>query len=152
VRVRGSAIAVLLTASVSLGMLTACVTQQMCVSWVDYETAQEAYDDANLVVVGNAVPTGATRDVFGVPMPVYAIEVSETLKGDAPAELEVTPTPLTCMGDASQFPDGVDPLATDDELVLFLYFEAAGWRPITPYDGTLPMPDDGVLPFEVADR
>jgi hypothetical protein len=152
VRVRGSAIAALLTASVSLGMLTACVTEQTCVSWVDYETAQEAYDDANLVVVGNAVPTGATRDVFGVPMPVYAIEVSETLKGEAPAELEVTPTPLTCMGDASQFPDGVDPLATDDELVLFLYFEAAGWRPITPYDGTLPMPDDGVLPFEVADR
>jgi hypothetical protein len=152
VRVRGSAIAALLTASASLGMLTACATEQICVSWVDYATPQEAYDTANLVVVGTAEPTGATRDVFGEPMPVYAIDVSETLKGEAPDDLTVSPTPLTCMGDASQFPDGVDPLATDDEIVLFLYFEAAGWRPITPYDGTLPMPDDGVLPFEVTDR
>lgn len=151
-RIRGTAIAALLTASVSLGMLTACVTEQTCVSWVDYETPQDAFDDANLVVVGTAEPTGATRDVFGEPMPVYAIAIRETLKGEAPAKLEVTPTPLTCMGDASQFPDGVDPLATDDGIVLFLYFEGAGWRPITPFDGVLPVPADGVLPFEVADR
>jgi hypothetical protein len=152
VRVRGSAIAALLTASVSLGMLTACVTQQMCVSWIDWETPQEAYDDARLVVVGTAEPTGASRNVLGVAMPVYAIEVAETLKGEAPDDLTVTPTPLTCMGGASEFPDRIDPLATDDELVLFLHRDEGAWRLINPFDGTLPMPDDGVLPFEVADR
>jgi hypothetical protein len=152
VRVRGSALAALVTASVALGMLTACVTEQTCVSWVDIESPQAAFDDAILVVVGTAEPTGSTRDVFGVPMPVYAIDVGESLKGEAPDDLTVTPTPLTCMGDASELPDGVDPLATDDEIVLFLYFERDGWRPITPFDGVLTVPADGVLPFEASDR
>lgn len=77
-------LAVLVTACAVLGMSTACTTEQICVSWVDFETAQEAFDDARLVVVGTAEPTGATRDVLGVPMPVYAIDVAETLKGEAP--------------------------------------------------------------------
>jgi hypothetical protein len=152
VRVTGSAIAALLTASVSLGMLTACVTEHICVSWVDFETPQEAYDDARLVVAATAEPTGATRNVLGVSMPVYAIEVTETLKGEAPDDLTVTPAPLTCMGGASEFPDGVDPLATDEELIVFLHLDERVWRLITPTDGALPMPADGVLPFEVAAR
>jgi hypothetical protein len=147
VRVR-SAIAVLVTAGVVLGMSTACVTQQACVSWVDFETPQDAFDDAELVVVGTALPTGDTRQVFGVPMPVYAVDVAETLKGDAPDDLQVTPAPLTCMGGASEFPDGVDPLATDEVLVLFLHPDDSGWRLITPFDGALPLPEDGSLPFE----
>ena len=151
-RVRGSAIAALVTASVSLGMLTACVTEHTCVSWGDFETPQEAYDDARLVVVGTAEPRGQTRNVLGVAMPVYEIEVAETLKGEAPDDLTVTPAPLTCMGDASEFPDGVDPLATDEERVLFLHLDEGAWRLITPTDGVLPMPADGVLPFEVEDR
>jgi hypothetical protein len=152
VRVRGSAIAALVTASVALGMLTACVTEHICVSWVDWETPQEAYDDTRLVVVGTAEPTGETREVLGVAMPVYAIDVAETLKGETPDDLTVTPAPLTCMGDASEFPDGVDPLATDEELILFLYPDERTWRLINPFDGALPVPDDGVLPFEVDDR
>jgi len=151
VRVR-SAVAVLVTAGAVLGMQTACVSQQVCVSWVDFETPQDAFEDATLVVVGTAEPTGSTRDVFGVAMPVYAVDVDQTLKGETPDDLTVTPTPLTCMGDASEFPDGIDPLATDEQLVLFLHREGSEWRPITPHDGVLPMPDDGVLPFEVADR
>jgi hypothetical protein len=152
VRVRGSAIAALVTASVALAMLTACVTEHTCVSWVDFETPQEAYDDARLVVAGTAEPTGATRNVLGVAMPVYAFDVAETLKGEAPDDLTVTPTPLTCMGDASEFPDGVDPLATDEQLILFLHLDEGAWRLITPTDGVLPMPGDGMLPFEVEDR
>ena len=151
-RVRGSAIAALVTASVALGMLTACVTEHICVSWVDFETPQEAYDDARLVVVGTAEPTGGSRNVLGVAMPVYAIEIADTLKGEAPDDLTVTPAPLTCMGDASEFPDGIDPLATDEELVLFLNRDDGVWRLLTPTDGVLPVPDDGMLPFEVDDR
>lgn len=151
-RVRGSALAALVTASVAIGMLTACVTEHICVSWVDFETPQDAYDDARLVVAGTAEPTGATRNVLGVAMPVYTIDIAETLKGDAPDDLTVTPAPLTCMADASEFPDGVDPLATDDELVLFLSLDDGEWRLITPTDGVLPMPTDGMLPFEVDER
>lgn len=151
-RVRGSAIVVLLAASATLGMLTACVSTETCVSWIDFETPQDAYDDAALVVLGTAEPTGATRDVFGVAMPVYAIDVAETLKGEAPAGLQVAPAPLTCVGEASQFPDGVDPLAIDGEIVLFLHREDGAWRTITPFDGVLRVPADGEPPFEVTDR
>lgn len=150
-RVRAT-VAALVTVAAVVGMLTACVRSGICVSWVDYETPQQAYDDATLVVVGTAEPTGSTRDVLGVPMPVYAIDVAETLKGESPTDLLVAPAPLTCMGGASEFPDGIDPLATDDELVLFLHLDDEGWRLITPFDGVLPMPADGVLPFEATDR
>lgn len=146
-RVR-TTVAVLVSACAVIGMTTACTTEQTCVSWVDFETPQEAFDDARLVVVGTAEPTGATRNVLGVSMPEYSIDVTETLKGEAPENLRVAPTPLTCMGDASEYPDGVDPLATDDELVLFLHLDDGDWRPITPIDGVLPMPEDGVLPFD----
>jgi hypothetical protein len=151
VRVR-TTVAAVITACVMLGMSTACVRTGTCVSWVDFETPQEAFDDAQLVVVGTAEPTGATRDVIGVSMPVYAIDVAETLKGEALDDLQVTPAPLTCMGDASEFPNGVDPLASDDELVLLLYLDDSGWRLLNPYDGVLPVPDDGVLPFEPSAR
>jgi hypothetical protein len=151
--VRGRAFAVALAVAAGFGMLTGCTTVETCVSWVDYETAQDAFDDTALVVVGTATPTGGTRNVFGTDVPVYAIDVDETLKGSAPDRLEVTPTPLTCMGDGvSEFVDGVDPLATSDELILFLYDDEGSWRTITPFDGVLPLRGDGTLPFEVPDR
>ena len=150
---RGRGFAAALVVAAGLGMLTACVRTETCVSWVDYETAQDAFDDTALVVVGTAEPAGAMRNVFGTDVPVYAIDVAETLKGSAPDRLEVTPTPLTCMGDGvSEFVDGVDPLATSDELILFLYDDEGSWRTITPYDGVLPLAEDGTLPFEVPDR
>jgi len=135
------------------GALTGCVTQSVCVSWVDYATAQEAYDDAELVVHGTLDPTGATRDAFGVPMPVSTVDVLTVYKGEPPERLDVVAAPLTCMGaGVSEFPDGIDPLATDDEVLLFLTDAEGGWRTMTPDDGVLPMPVDGALPFEVADR
>lgn len=150
---RGRGFAAALVVAAGLGMLTACVRMETCVSWHVYDDPQAAFDDTALVVAGTAEPTGATRNVFGTDVPVYAIDVDETIKGSAPDRLEVTPTPLTCMGEGvSDFVDGVDPLATSDELILFLYDDAGSWRTITPYDGVLPLPEDGTLPFEVPDR
>ena len=34
--------------------LTGCATETTCVSWVSYDSVQDAYDDAVLVVVGTA--------------------------------------------------------------------------------------------------
>lgn len=147
-RVRGAV--TLLVAGAVLGLM-GCTTPQTCVSWVDYETPQDAFDDAGLVVRGTPEPTGGTRNVFGVAMPVYAIDVAEVYRGEAPERLEITAAPLTCMGEGvSEYPDGVDPLATDDEVLLFLSDTEGSWRTMTPYDGVLPA--DGVLPFEVPGR
>ena len=97
---------------------------------------------------GTPEPTGRARNVLGVEMPVYAIDVAGVYRGDAPERLEITAAPLTCMGDGvSEYPAGLDPLATDDELLLFLSDAEGSWRTMTPYDGVVPF--DGVLPFEV---
>ena len=149
---RRRGIAVTLVVATGVGMLTACSPTGTCVSWHDYDSPQALFDDTRLVVVGTAEPTGETRDVIGVPMPVYRIDVEETLKGEAPDPLEVTSAPLTCMGDASELPDGVNPFETPDELILFLYADTGGWRAMSPFDGVLAMPADGVLPFERPDR
>jgi hypothetical protein len=146
--IRMSLVAVLLA-----GALTGCITKHTCVSWVDFETPQDAYDDARLVVRGAAGEVVGVRDLYGVAAPVHRVEVLEVLGGSDPgATIDVASTPLTCMGDAGEYPDG-DPLDVEGELILFLTrAEGGGWRLMTPYDGVLPMPDDGVLPFEVADR
>lgn len=150
---RGRAIAAALVVAAGFGMLTGCTTTTAsCVSWHVYDDPQQLFDDTRLVVIGTPEPTGATRDVTGVRMPVYLIEVEETLKGEAPDPLEVTPAPLTCMGDASEYPDGVNPFETSEEVILFLYADPSGWRAMSPFDGVLPVPADGVLPFEVPDR
>ena len=134
------------------GALTGCVTPQTCVSWVDFETPQAAYDDAGLVVRGDPGDVVGVRAVFGVASPVHRVEVAEVLKGvDPGATIDVAAVPLTCMADGEEFPEG-DPLDVDGELILFLYREPDGWRLITPFDGVLPVPDDGVLPFEVETR
>lgn len=148
--VRGAAAALVL--AVGLGLLTACVTTQTCVSWHFYDSEQELFDDAGLVVTGTAEPTGTTREVIGVSMPVYRLDVTETLKGDATEPLEVTPAPLTCMGGESEYPDGIDPFATDAESVFFLVRDGGSWRAMTPIQGVLPLPDDGMLPFDAGDR
>lgn len=131
--------------------LTGCVTQQTCVSWVDFETPQDTYDDAQLVVRGTVDRIVGTRGVYGVAAPVHRVEVEEVLGGDDPGSvIEVASTPMTCMGDAGEYPDG-DPLAVDGEVVLFLTDSEGGWRLITPFDGVLPVPENGVLPFVPAD-
>jgi hypothetical protein len=149
-RVRSGAAALVVV--IGFGMLSAC-SSTTCVSWHVYDSEQQLFDDTELVVVGTAEPTGATREVIGVTMPVYRIEVADILKGEAPDPLEVTPAPLTCMADRSEYPDGVNPFDAGDESVFFLYDDdASGWRATSPYQGVLPVPDDGVLPFEVPDR
>jgi hypothetical protein len=150
--VRGREVVAALVVVAGLGTLAACSPTGTCVSWHDYDSAQSLFDDTRLVVVGTAEPTGTTREVIGVAMPVYRVDVAETLKGEAPDPLEVTPAPLTCMGDASEFPDGVNPFDTTDELIFFLYADPGGWRAMTPFDGVVALPSDGVLPFEVPDR
>jgi len=149
---RAGKAAATLVVAIGLGMLSACTASGTCVSWHSYDTEQELFDDTDLVVVGTAEPTGATRDVIGVEMPVYRLEITDTLKGEAPDPLEVTPAPLTCMGGESEYPDGVNPFETSEELIFFLYEDGGAWRAKAPFQGVTPMPDDGVLPFETADR
>ena len=121
--------------------LSGCATGT-CVSWVDYDTVQAAYDDSELVVMGTALPSTGTVTLFGMNVPQHEIAVDEVLKGDHTGPLVVAAAPETCPG------PGTDRLNIDETVILFLHNDGGTWRTITPYDGVVPLPADGTLPFD----
>lgn len=139
-------------ALVATASLTGCVRVEGCPGWVDFETPQDMYDGAQVVLLGRPTSDAGDRDVFGRPAAVHRVLVADVLKGELEADLvEVASTPVTCSGENDAYPDG-DPLDVEGEVILFLTDSEGGWRLMTPFDGVLPIPDDGVLPFEVEDR
>jgi hypothetical protein len=124
--------------------LTGCATESTCVDWVSYATAQDAYDDASLVVVGTVgEPTGSAT-LFGVLVPLREVAVDDVLKGESPALLEVASSPVTCSAETSP-----DSLETDERIAILLINDGGTWRTITPSAGVLPAPEGEPLPFDV---
>ena len=122
-----------------------CATASTCVSWVDYETPQAAYNDSTLVVTGTALPATGTVRIFGLDVPQHPVLVDDLLKGEYTEPLLVAGAPQTCPG------PGPDQLDRDDTVILFLIrdTDAGTWRMITPYDGVVPLPADGTFPFDL---
>ncbi len=73
--------------------LAGCATESTCVDWVPYETAQNAYDDAELVVVGTLGEATGSTTLFGVDVPVHDVTVDEVIKGDSPGTLQIAGAP-----------------------------------------------------------
>lgn len=125
---------------------------EACVSWVDFQTPQDAYDDADVVLVGQSSPADGSVDMFGLAAAVHEIAIGGILKGELPdaGRVQVASTPVTCTG-GDTYRDG-DPLDTGGDLILFLREPGDDhgdvWHLITPFDGVFPVPDDGSLPFE----
>ena len=120
-----------------------------CVSWADLSDPQDAYDAAEVVVIGTVEPASTTAPMFGVDAAVHDVAVVEVLKGDPPPrEIQVVSTPVTCMGD-EVYPDG-DPLDVDGDVIIFIATGDAdgAWNLISPSDAVLPVPADGTTPFE----
>lgn len=124
------------------------VKAQTCVSWAVYETPNEAFEAAALVVSGTVAPARATRDVFGYQAAVHKVRVAQVLKGDAVegSTVEVAATPETC-GGGEVYPNG-DPLDVDGTLTLFLIeSESSGqWRLLSPFSGVLAGDETGASP------
>lgn len=72
---------------------------------------------------------------------MHDFRVEQTLKGIAPDELIVAQTPMTCPG------PGPDPLASGERMVVMLIRVEGVYRPLTPQDGVLPLPEGDELPF-----
>lgn len=123
--------------------LTGCATQSTCVDWVSYETAQNAYDDATLVVVGTVGDSIGSTVLFGVDVPLHDVEVEEVLKGNSPATLQVAGAPTTCDAEPA-----ADSLATDERVVLLLTNDGGTWRTLTPDAGVLLAPRGEPLPVD----
>lgn len=130
-------------AAALLAFLAGCTTETTCADWVTYESAQDAYDDAALVVIGTTSDPTGTVKVLGVDVPVHPVRVEKVLKGDAPESLTVAQTPMTCGADPVP-----DPLAADGRVILMLANAEGVWRPLTPFTGVLEAPVGDPLPFE----
>lgn len=122
--------------------LAACSTTTTCVDWVSYATPQDAYDDADLVVLGTPGPVTGGADMFGLRVPVHGFDVEDVLKGTSPADLSVAQAPVTCSAEG-----GEDALADGGRVVLFLVRESGVYRTLTPSTGILPLDEGEPLPF-----
>lgn len=131
--------ATLVAAAVASMGLTGCTTHA-CVSWTAYDSVEQAFEDAEAVVVGELRETGKTERVYGVQASVHEMDVQRVVKGNVEMGemIRIASTPITCSGN-EVYPDG-DPLATQLESVVFLTSdEAKAWRTLSPFESVHPV-------------
>ncbi|MBT2537485.1 hypothetical protein [Arthrobacter sp. ISL-69] len=117
-----------------------------CVDWVRFETPQDEYDNAGVVLIGKSVSRAGETSIYGSKATTHLVEVEQVLKGD-PGEgnLRITSMPPTCTVGGT-YPDG-DPLDTDQRVIIFATKQGGDWFTITPAQGVLPFPEGSELPF-----
>jgi hypothetical protein len=120
---------------------------ETCVDWVRFESPQDQYDQAGIVLIGRSVGEDGETSLYGYRATTHRIEVERVLKGDPGAGiLRVSSTPQTCTGGES-YPDG-DPLATDQRVIIFATQQGTEWFTLTPAQGILPFQQGKELPFQ----
>lgn len=117
-----------------------------CVDWVRFETAQDQYDNAAVVLIGKSVSQVGETTIYGSKAATHLVEVEHVLKGN-PGEgnLRISSMPQTCSGSESHL-DG-DPLDTSQRVIIFVTKQGGEWFTMTPAQGVLPFPQGSELPF-----
>lgn len=119
---------------------------ETCVDWVRFETPQEQYDNARLVLIGKSVGLDGATSIYGYKAATHRIEIEQVLKGDpGDGPLHISSTPQTCTGGES-YPEG-DPLETDRRLIIFANQQGSEWFTMTPAQGVLPLQPGNEPPF-----
>lgn len=142
--------------------LTGCgTTSATCVSWVAFDDAQGAFDDATLVVVGVADETAGSIELLSGPGELHRVAVEQVLKGELSADEVWAAAPRDrCVADPPQPAD--DPIAAGERLVLFLHpasdrpqerfpedlGDVRAWSGLTPEWTAIPLPDGAEPPFD----
>jgi hypothetical protein len=117
-----------------------------CVDWIRFETPQDQYDHAGVVLIGKSLSRAGETSIYGHKGTTHLVEVEQVLKGDPGAgNLRITSMPATCTPGAT-YPDG-DPLDTDQRVIIFATKQGGDWFTITPAQGVLPFPQGSELPF-----
>lgn len=127
------------------GLLTGPTTET-CVDWVRFETAQEQFREATLVVIGTpAGPDSETR-IYGYTAHIHVVEVEDVLKGQPEAgPLRIASMPLTCTKGVS-YPEG-DPLDGGRRMLIYATKQNGYWFTMTPDQGAVPFDSGTPLPF-----
>lgn len=117
-----------------------------CVDWVRFETPQDQYDKAAVVLIGKSVGQVGETTIYGSKATTHLVEVEQVLKGN-PREgnLTISSMPQTCSGSESYL-DG-DPLDTSQRVIIFATKQGGEWFTMTPAQGVLPFHQGSELPF-----
>lgn len=117
-----------------------------CVDWVRFETPQDQYDRASLVLVGKSVRRAGETSIYGHKATTHLVEVEQVLKGElGDGDLRISSMPPTCTVGGS-YPDG-DPLDPNQRVIIFANMQNGEWFTMTPAQGVLPFPLGAELPF-----
>lgn len=119
---------------------------ETCVDWVRFETPQDQYDKAGVVLIGKSVSRAGETSIYGYKATTHLVEVEQVLKG-APGDgnLRISSMPPTCTG-GETYPDG-DPLDPNQRVIIFATRQGGDWFTMTPAQGVLPFPQGTKLPF-----
>jgi hypothetical protein len=122
---------------------------ETCVDWVRFETAQEQYNNASMVLIGKSAGSDGETSLYGYKATTHLIEIERVLKGNpGNGNLRVSSMPQTCTGGES-YPDG-DPLQTDQRIIIFATQQGDEWFTMTPAQGVLPLEQGKELPFQAS--
>lgn len=117
-----------------------------CVDWVRFETPQDQYDKAGVVLIGKSVSTVGETSIYGYKATTHLVEVEQVLKGDpGDGNLRISSMPPTCTGGVT-YPDG-DPLDPNQRAIIFATKQGGDWFTMTPAQGVLPFQQGRELPF-----
>lgn len=117
-----------------------------CVDWVRFETPQDQYVKAAVVLIGKSVSRVGETTIYGSKATTHLVEVEQILKGNpGDGNLRISSMPQTCSGSESYL-DG-DPLDTSQRVIIFATKQGGEWFTMTPAQGVLPFPQGSELPF-----
>ena len=117
-----------------------------CVDWVRFETPQDQYDKASVVLIGTSVSRVGETSIYGSKATTHLVEVEQVLKGNpGEGDLRISSMPPTCTG-GETYPGG-DPLDTAQRVIIFATKQGGEWFTQTPAQGVLPFPLGAEIPF-----
>ena len=117
-----------------------------CVDWVRFETPQDQFEKASVVLIGKSVSQAGETSIYGSKATTHLVEVERVLKGHpGDGNLRISAMPQTCSGGESYL-DG-DPLGTAQRVIIFATKEGGEWFTMTPAQGVLPFQQGAELPF-----
>ena len=124
-------------------------TTETCVDWIRFETAQEQFRQATLVVIGTPQGTESETRIYGYTAHIHVVEVEDVLKGDpGPGPLRIASMPVTCTGGVP-YPEG-DPLDGRRRMLIYATAQDGYWFTVTPAQGAVPFDVGTPLPFETS--
>ncbi|NJC23956.1 hypothetical protein BJ994_003032 [Arthrobacter pigmenti] len=120
-----------------------------CADWVLFETPQDLFDHAPLVLVGRPIAEDGQQRIYGYDAQIHVVSIEKILKGDIEQdEIRIASMPQTCTDVSVVYPRG-DPLDIDQRVIIFASEQEGQWFTITPEQGVLSFAEGEELPFSV---